>query len=329
MSQSDKNLTQNLSLTTFPSPRSNYATYFNRYTYEVYIYGGIGEDGILGDFWIFNLFKGYWYQYFSEVSLKPAYDSVVCSMLASKIILKIYIYGGTSKLKTIDNMILIKFNIETNDFQLSQFIIGSDFSYSGSQIQYHNRFFYIFSGYSISGPFYEKKYLRDIVKCELLFTNCSLIVLENKLYPSSNGNSIKINDTIYFFFGKNETNSINQVSKLNLSNLTEGWKSLYIAPGDDCSRSSFGISDDKIVNNSMLTIFGGISSNKFLNSKGKIIIKQEIVTITCALNIIYPEPRNKGKICQLSDTLIMFGGKNRNSFNNELWKIDYNLENWS
>ena len=180
LSQSDKNLTQNLSLTTFPSPRSNYATYFNRYTYEVYIYGGIGEDGILGDFWIFNLFKGYWYQYFSEVSLKPAYDSVVCSMLASKIILKIYIYGGTSKLKTIDNMILIKFNIETNDFQLSQFIIGSDFSYSGSQIQYHNRFFYIFSGYSISGPFYEKKYLRDIVKCELLFTNCSLIVLENK-----------------------------------------------------------------------------------------------------------------------------------------------------
>ena len=51
----------------------------------------------------------------------------------------------------------------------------------------------------------------------------------------------------------------------------------------------------------------------------------DYINVSCTNISNEPDPRSGSTLCQLSDVLILFGGKNQGLINNELWLLDYNL----
>ncbi|OMJ80220.1 hypothetical protein SteCoe_19583 [Stentor coeruleus] len=299
----------------------------------VYIYGGIFSYGVSSDIFIYNMLYDYFQGYFS-FPIGPRFNFAFTTFIDKKNSnMYFFILGGESS----GNFMLSDFNIY--NFTENSFLntIKNEFSdvcddekingFAGGQLQYYNGSVYAFSGYVSYTNNDTTYYYTNLCRFSMKTLSWTKENIQNKLIKSESGQSIVIGDSIYYLFGYNDDGASNKTYQLNTSNIGNGWINITSTLNtlSNCkSISSFGIAnlDDLVL------FYGGLTASNSINSLSYIDLKNN--SLWCQKPIYDPAPKSDAKSVQISNFFIVFGGKDANSYYNELWMytIENDINNW-
>jgi hypothetical protein len=242
------------------------------------------------------------------------------------------LFGGTSAdSQGIDKLEIVIFSYEKTPELKSKSsensFIDTCFEYglTGLQMQYYEDYLYVFSGVYIDNDG-NSFYYNGMCRFDLYSYSWMSVNLSSFLPNSSYGGSYINGSSLYYFFGKNDDYYLKNVYKFSFDDMYQGWKE-FITNNHGCERASFASTG--YINSFIpysyepcVFFFGGSSQTLYLNSFGILNARSDDdFEIKCYDMSVFPSPRNNARMCQLSDEIVLFGGKNRESCNNQLWKL--------
>ena len=305
----------------------------------IYLFGGIGDEGILGDMWRFDIEGIYWKIVFEYSEIRPRFSfAFTCYFDNEKGITSFAVVGGVG-----DSDIGLKdfylVEIDRSDIReivkMPEIGVCVDETLYGAQLQYVKNYYYLFSG-SQNYRSSTNSYFKELCRYSIESKEWKKIILKQPLIDSVHGGSFIHKNSIYYYFGKNSNEFTSQVFKLNLKSLESGWISINQLKSNKCERAEFGFTNliQESGYNDYILFSSGITKYGYTNSIGYIeIIDDENVEVSCMINVKNSPPRSKASISQISDTLILFGGTNEGKYFNDLWRVNYtgdiHLYNWT
>ncbi|OMJ94040.1 hypothetical protein SteCoe_2810 [Stentor coeruleus] len=314
----------------YPSDRSYYGMAYSvktsaDYTYTLaIIFGGIGSNGVFGDFWAYYIDQDAWEKF--ELTLpEPSYDFAYTSIYnpdTKKT--NIFVVGGIDNMgKYVTN--LYKCIIEENScLFINDFVNCTKAGLVGAEMIYSNNMLYLFAGYyfSQSSIFLNNR----LCVLDLSIENSQWVEMSIKpsFHGYTHGGSCLYENAIYYFFGssvnKSGTVYSEKIYKLDLENIDKGWEDTKFKCPDQvvCSRDSFGIS----CNDNIATIIGGITEFGSTNSYLYINMKNLNAT-DFRKHADYPYSRAFASLTQSSTKILLFGGINRGTIFNEVWEYEF------
>ena len=321
-----------------PVARSNYGLCFvdNKW---IYLFGGLGDEGALGDMWRFDIEENYWKLVFENSVISPRFSFAFSSYYDEAIgITSFTIVGGLGRSQQgLQDFYSIEISGETiNEIKVMPSIETCiKNSIFGAQLQFVTNYYYLFSG-SHQFRSSEKSYYKGLCRFSISDQQWEEIDVYEPLVNSVHGGSFLYDNSIYYFFGKNEEKFINQIYRLDLSSVESGWSQVNLKIQNECERAEFGYTliIEDIESNKYVLFSSGATKYGYTNSIGYIdIIDDENFQVSCMIEVKNSPPRSKASISQISDTLILFGGTNEGKYFNDLWRVNYtgdiHLYNWT
>ena len=319
----------------YPQARSHYGLAWAESRW-VYLFGGIGSRDVFGDLWVYDIELDTWNIIYESSEISPRFDFAYTTVLDELNNSTLFaIAGGTDHIQGLQDFYIINITSRNSIEILTMAPLNDecfDFPLTGGQLQYVNEKIYLFSG--------NHKYLSDESSyfqglCEFSLENnkWKSLFTKNSLIRSVQGGSFVYENSIYYYFGKNNEGFIKGIYKLDLSNIKNGWETIEI--NHNCERSEFGYTSILQETNINYVMFAfGSTPFGYANSEGFIYFDADgKIGIKCSYNIKNSVPRSKASISQISDSLLLFGGTNAGKFFNDIWKANYtsdiNLYNWT
>lgn len=338
----DYQAVQYSSASDFPSDRSFYGIVNSseiiegRRVSSAIVFGGIGQDGVFGDFWKYYISSDHWVKLDLLLS-DSAYDFAYASYYDFDANLtKIYALGGinnmNSYLQSSYEYYIFRFIVEKGEKKLLNNYTGcTNIGLAGGQLLYSNNILYLFTGLSYT---YENDLLYFNGLCTFNLGNPQHKWvnenIENKLDNYAHGGSCLYKNQIFYFFGSTYSYEgftfSDKIYKLDLENINEGWKQVeFICPDDqDCARDSFGF----ICDNNEITIIGGNTNDGTTNSIFTIDL-DDLYFLPLINRTEFPTPRAFATLTQSSTKLLLFGGMNKHEIFNDVWEFEFHIEDMS
>ena len=322
-----------------PSARALYGLFYVENEW-IFLFGGIGPKGILGDMWRYDLSNFVWDQIFETSIVSPRFNFAYNTVQnETNKITQISIIGGSDETdEGLQDFYIfeIQNGTLTETHKMPSLDHGCvDLPIIGAQLQYINNNFYIFSGYHKYRS-ESSTYFTDLCEFDTHEKKWNKVQTKNSLIKSAQGGSFIYQNSIFYYFGKSYRGFNKDIYRLDLDDPENGWEKVDLERPHRCERSEFGYSSTiQDTNSNLFILFGhGITRDGYTNSLGFIDISSNSkLRVTCNLNIKNSLPRSKASMVQISDTLLLFGGTNSGTYFNDIWRSNYtgdiNLYNWT
>ncbi|OMJ90095.1 hypothetical protein SteCoe_7580 [Stentor coeruleus] len=317
----------------YPNDRSYYGMAYSTEYYDDFklinaiVFGGLGANGVQGDFWMYFSDYDFWYEldiYLPESAYNFAYTSYYDQ---NQNLTRIFVVGGINNLNEYVQS-ANEFVIENEEINwLNDYVECTTKGLAGSQLIYSDNSLYLFSGYSYNESVF---YFNGLCKLDLTDINnpWESVDLASQFGDIIHGGSCLYENSIYYFFGSTYSASgikySDKIYKLKLDQVDKGWEEInFKCPdGEICARDSFGYA----CFNNEVTIIGGKTALGVTNSMFSIEI-DKITGENQLSEIEFPNPRAFASLTQSSTKLLLFGGINKEKIFNDLWQFEYNSEN--
>lgn len=305
----------------FPSDRSYYGMFsFNQY---IYVFGGMGKDEILGDFWFFDTSEDLWAEVKeiegnnSDAKISARYDFAFTGFSKENFGFFVVIGGIDEKKSELRDCKLVKVS-ENNKGRWIQgcgdYTECTGMGLSGAQVKYFDGSLYLFSGVNLEGE--EYRYFTGVCKLNVESGGkWERMNIESELVGSNRGGSVIYNSYIYYFFGSTYSASGESynpyVYAFDLTHPASGWVQLL-------SNSTAGYdSFNYMLYNDSIFILGGKSKQ----GVSKSLIQLSLTTGDFKVfSYRSPSRRIGAAFLRSSTTLYIFGGESEFFYHNSLWK---------
>ena len=304
----------------FPKDRYYYGM-FKAHNY-IYIYGGLDKEQVYNDLWRYDINDDSWKEVVQDSLLfekfSPRYNFAHTYFTFNESTYFVILGGINQDKAALDDCMIIK--VRDDNLLVvencAKFDLCTGFGLAGGQIRFYDGKIYLFSGVNFENS--EYRYFTGL--CTLSLGGGNRWVRESigsGLVESNNGGNVVYLDHLYYFFGSGrndgEQGYVGNIYKINLLNVTDGWKEVKI--NSRFEAHSFGY----ILSNEYIIIFSGLSRGGLLSSSSSISLKTlELKTF----DYFSPSKRIGSSLSRISTNLILFGGSSEHYFHNSAWKYN-------
>ena len=193
----------------------------------------------------------------------------------------------------------------------------------GSTIVYYNNSLYLAAGNTnLDLSTYQGKLFKFDINSEEWFELSS----SNSYTPRIYSHSCIYEDYFYLFYGYDFLNfkTLETISRVNLNDQNLTWSDLSL--DFDSTRYRFALTQ----NNDQVFIFGGSKSEK--SSSSNQLMSLNLITLDSSLLSDWfqlPSPRQFHSMQLVSGQFFVFGGKDGETYYNDVWKFNPKSERWS